>query len=299
MKKPKRNKPNPGKQYEKIVADIHRRFSDGGVVTEDELVVGRSGRERQIDVALRTDVAGYPLLVVVECKDYKRRVEIGQVEELIGKINDVNAAKGVLVSDSGFSAGAIERAKIDSRIQLASVIDTENQKLRTRIYKPTCISHHFLEYPSRMELTVEGAGLCASFLAELDPAEQAVFRDREQSTLREEQIVDVFTRFYAWYGDNGSAGRMKAGTHEFYDVITLNADIQIKIKIPFTKTVRCYVNDTVCAKGVGIYDHVNHTVLKSDGGLTAITIDTDMLSYGWREVPEGYTLKDCKTYYIR
>ncbi|MBC7804688.1 MAG: hypothetical protein H7145_00870 [Akkermansiaceae bacterium] len=46
-------------------------------------------------------IIGYPLLIIIECKDYKCRVEIGKVDELIGKIDDVGAARGILVSDSG------------------------------------------------------------------------------------------------------------------------------------------------------------------------------------------------------
>jgi len=81
----------PGLGYEKIVAGIYRQFAGTAEVIENEKVRGRSGRLRQIDVALHTTIVGNPLLVVIECKDYGRRVGIERVDGLIGKINDGGA----------------------------------------------------------------------------------------------------------------------------------------------------------------------------------------------------------------
>lgn len=122
---------NTGKEFEKIVAEIHRNFDSNSKITENETINGR-----QIDVAIRTTAGSYPILIIVECKDYKRKVEIGKVDELIGKVSDVRAAKGILVSNSGFSSCAVKRAKLDGRIQLSSVIDINNEKLRARIGFP-------------------------------------------------------------------------------------------------------------------------------------------------------------------
>src|SRR5207302_6838585 len=77
-----------------------------------------------------------PVLIVAECKDYKRRVGIDKVDELIGKIDDIRAVMGVLVSNSGFSEDAERRAAQDPRIQLASVVDVENDKIRAVIAIP-------------------------------------------------------------------------------------------------------------------------------------------------------------------
>lgn len=64
----------PGKEYEKIVAAIHRQFAGDANVTENEIITGKSGQPRQIDVSIRTIVDGaYTILVVIDCKNYKRR----------------------------------------------------------------------------------------------------------------------------------------------------------------------------------------------------------------------------------
>lgn len=152
----KKNSTKPlkaGAEYEQIVAGIHREFAGDAQVTENEFITGRlSGKPRQIDVAIRSTIAGHKLLVIVECKDYRRSVGIDKVEELIGKVEDVGAATGVLVSNSGFSDDAVKRAEKDGRIQLATVIDVQNRKLRTYITIP-CIYEH-LSVMSPVEIRV-------------------------------------------------------------------------------------------------------------------------------------------------
>ena len=102
--------PNPPKKwaaFEAVVAAIHRQFGESAIITENEIIVGKSGTPRQCDVTIRTNVCGYSILIVVECKKYNRPVEVGKVDALAGKIEDVGAAKGILISDSGFTDGAL------------------------------------------------------------------------------------------------------------------------------------------------------------------------------------------------
>lgn len=134
-----------GARYESVVAAIHRDFAQDATVTENELIEGKSGIFRQIDVAIRADIAGYKCLVIVECKDYSRPVEIGKVDELIGKMDDVGAVKAVLVSDSGFTEGALKRAQREPRIELVSVFDAQNGSLKTSATIPVVLTYYFVE----------------------------------------------------------------------------------------------------------------------------------------------------------
>ena len=185
----------PGLRYEKIVADIHRQFAGNAVVTENETIIGKSGRKRQIDVALRTDVAGYQVLVVVECKDYQRRVGIGKVDELIGKIDDVGAAKGILVSDSGFDSGAVDRAKSDSRIELASVIDTTNGALRSRIGLPVSITFHTHKV-STVSIKTDFLPTHPSWSLNLSDEQRNTVQNKEQVEDTKANILNLVTAFF-------------------------------------------------------------------------------------------------------
>jgi hypothetical protein len=108
----------PGKEYERIVAAVHRDFA---------------GPTDRVEEDVHSVAVGYPVLIIIECKDYRRRVEVGKVDEVVGKREAVNAALAVLVSNSGCTDGAIQRANQDGRIQLSSMVDVEDQKLRSRI----------------------------------------------------------------------------------------------------------------------------------------------------------------------
>ncbi|MFD5458444.1 restriction endonuclease [Streptomyces olivaceus] len=70
-----------------------------------------SGRLRQIDVLAVGEVAGCRTTVVFEAKCYTGRVQIGTVDELVGKALDLAAQHAVLYAPNGFSEGAYARAK--------------------------------------------------------------------------------------------------------------------------------------------------------------------------------------------
>jgi predicted helicase len=61
---------------------------------------------------------GADLLVLVECKHYKHRVPVDDVEEFHSKIDDIGAQKGILITTVGFQSGALKAAK-GRRIALA------------------------------------------------------------------------------------------------------------------------------------------------------------------------------------
>ncbi|WP_328431589.1 restriction endonuclease [Streptomyces sp. NBC_00453] len=81
------------------------------VVQRDVQVPGvLSGRPRQIDVLATGVVAGCEMTVIFEAKCYRGSVQIGTIDELVGKSLDVAAQSAVLYAPNGFSAGAKARA---------------------------------------------------------------------------------------------------------------------------------------------------------------------------------------------
>ena len=61
----------------------------------------KSGIKRQIDVSSRTDVAGHPILIVVQAKDLSRPADVNVVGEFAAVIDDVHASKCVLSCSGG------------------------------------------------------------------------------------------------------------------------------------------------------------------------------------------------------
>jgi hypothetical protein len=101
------------KRYEDAIRRVlTERAPDHVRVDGTHLPGEKSGIDRQIDVLLTAplmdDVSS---VIVVECKNYARRVGIGTVDELCGKLVDVGAEHGVLCAPNGFTAAARARAK--------------------------------------------------------------------------------------------------------------------------------------------------------------------------------------------
>ena len=70
-----------------------------------------SKRIIKIDISFETQVLGTQILFLVECKHYKNRIDVGEVEEFYSKLNDIGAHKGIMVTTIGYQEGAIKTAK--------------------------------------------------------------------------------------------------------------------------------------------------------------------------------------------
>lgn len=104
-KRPPPDKPD-WKKLEEIIAFIQTELAPGAVVRHDHKIKGRSGRTRQLDVTIMQNISTVPILIVLECKQYKRPVGIEKLEAFATKLRDVRANCGVMVSESGFDEGA-------------------------------------------------------------------------------------------------------------------------------------------------------------------------------------------------
>src|SRR5262245_2897849 len=105
MASKKRSRP-AWSEFEELIKCLHEQLAPGGTVRRNDRILGRSGRQRDLDVTIEQSVGLAPILVVVECKQWKRPIEIDKVEAFVTKVRDVRASKGVMISPSGFQEGA-------------------------------------------------------------------------------------------------------------------------------------------------------------------------------------------------
>ena len=75
-----------------------------------------------VDVVVRATRAGIEQLWVVECKLWRRSVSKLHVNALANIVQDVGADHGIMLSETGFQAGAIRQA-LSSNITLTSLAD--------------------------------------------------------------------------------------------------------------------------------------------------------------------------------
>lgn len=100
-------------------ADEYERFTRrvieeliGTTVHHQRTYTGRvSGRDINVDVSFDYYVGGARLLFLVECKCYRHKVTIDEIEEFHSKIDDIGAHRGIMVTTVGFQDGAVRTAQ--------------------------------------------------------------------------------------------------------------------------------------------------------------------------------------------
>ena len=90
--------------YEQFIYGICRVIGepDGIIVHRNKAYTGRlSGRKIRVDVSFEGQLLGAHILGLVECKCYKSRVEVSDVEEFHSKLDDIGAHKGIMFTTVG------------------------------------------------------------------------------------------------------------------------------------------------------------------------------------------------------
>lgn len=106
--------PNASDDYERLVQSLFQTLAGNDVTVHHKREYkGRiSRRSIIVDVSYEfSGVGGAKFLVLIECKRYRAKVEVGDVEEFQSKLHDIGAHKGIMVTTIGYQSGAIEVAK--------------------------------------------------------------------------------------------------------------------------------------------------------------------------------------------
>jgi hypothetical protein len=104
------------KVYEHQIYELLQAKAKDAQVTFDDqgrqTLPGRfSEIDRQIDVIVRGKFPplGEELVLIVDCKCFSRRIDVGDMEAFVGLVEDVGALLGLLVTNVGFSEAAKRR----------------------------------------------------------------------------------------------------------------------------------------------------------------------------------------------
>ena len=116
-------KKNNGKYYEGVVHGLYQHIEENALIKLNDKIFGRNSQiNREIDISIRSNVAGHEILIIVQVKDHKVPADVKIIGEFSSVITDVGASKGVIFCSSGFSKAAIELGK-NLKIDLFSVHD--------------------------------------------------------------------------------------------------------------------------------------------------------------------------------
>ncbi|MCR5456435.1 MAG: restriction endonuclease, partial [Bacteroidales bacterium] len=127
--------PNANKKYSKILS--HQKYQCLGIT-------------RQIDFEItienynpHSNSTTWSSLIVIECKNYKNKVDIADLDEFSSKINKISKSgiKGIMVSTIGFSKNAIEQAQSE---HIALIVVNPNNDLEW------IVSRDLNKYPEQL-----------------------------------------------------------------------------------------------------------------------------------------------------
>ncbi|OJV54196.1 MAG: hypothetical protein BGO31_12640 [Bacteroidetes bacterium 43-16] len=103
-----------GDYEKKVYKAICDAFPESDISFDDSILGIYSKAERQVDFAIRHNVAGKRILGIVDCKYYNKNIDVKMVESFIGMMQDVNANFGFLVTNNGYSQAAKNRVKFSN-----------------------------------------------------------------------------------------------------------------------------------------------------------------------------------------
>lgn len=141
------NNPPKWKKFEAFVANIQEYLTPHAKVTQNEFITGKSGVKRQNDVVVRYNLGQFNMLIVIDCKDWRNSVDIGDVGSFADLVEDVGANKGAIVCNAGFTSGALKRAR-EKGIELLKVADVESKDWPVKLAIPVLCDFRYIEYTS-------------------------------------------------------------------------------------------------------------------------------------------------------
>lgn len=107
---------NSATEYELFTQRVYQKLVNNDVLKPTKVLhnvklKGKSDCEYQIDVYWEYEIAGSLHRVAIECKNYNSTVEIGDVRDFKGVLDDLNNVNGIMVSSKGFQSGAKKYAE--------------------------------------------------------------------------------------------------------------------------------------------------------------------------------------------
>lgn len=114
------------KEYENKVLDYFTtRFPSSKIERNIKLPGRLSKTTRELDILLTDTVFGCSIQLVIECKNWRSKLDVADVGGFIDKLKDVGISKGIIISRHGYSESAHNRARAEIHLQL-QVLDFEN-----------------------------------------------------------------------------------------------------------------------------------------------------------------------------
>lgn len=112
--------PKRSNLFQDTVAVVQQHLAGEAEVEESAYLKERTtGEEREVDVVVRSMVAGQEVIVSIEATSTHRKADLTWVDTLLGKHADLPTSKLVLVSEAGFTKPARLKAEAKGAVPMA------------------------------------------------------------------------------------------------------------------------------------------------------------------------------------
>ena len=164
--------------YEHTIYTLLRRKYPQAKIEHNVRTRGRNtGRLRQIDISVETSLLGLPLKLAFDCKCYNKRVDVKEVEAMIGMMLDLDYNQGIIITNVGYTDAAEKAAKASKlllRTSRATLADIDQTTAMGIPYK--CGWAYTVFVPSgwvldTLQYSDKAPGLCRLFRKGLLPQE--------------------------------------------------------------------------------------------------------------------------------
>lgn len=98
-----------------ITRHLKRAFPETSITHNVRVTGVVSKVQRQIDILITQKVAGFEVNIVVDCKYFSTKIDVKEVDAFVGFLEDVRASKGILITHTGYTEAAFNRATYDTR----------------------------------------------------------------------------------------------------------------------------------------------------------------------------------------
>lgn len=126
-KEPSRDSmPKRTNEFQQLIYSIQHQLASGAVVTESKILIDvKTDLPTEVDIVVESTRGEIPVVIGIECTAEGRRATVEWVREIIGKHRDLKIDKTVLVSKSGFTPEAINKAQAN-RIEAITLVEAKN-----------------------------------------------------------------------------------------------------------------------------------------------------------------------------
>lgn len=269
------------KRFETLVAKLQQEISPNAKVTHNDMVMGRrSGVKRQIDISIRQTVGQFNILIVIDCKDYSRPVDLKDIEDFFGIVDDVSANKGAIVSSGGFTKAAKTRAR-DAGVDIYSLVDAENHDWRSYVAIPVvCDFRGF----GKCRFKIGGSIVICKELAQQDPKRIPIYDQKH------DLIGTPLTLLWAMWNrreilEEPGLRSVLLNPNPIFVKDNVKKYVQIEIKSEFEISKKLYFGEVALTKATGFRDEVTgKLVLPGNTEIITDYIDSREVERNWQRI---------------